>query len=311
MPPNHGPASQKTGGSARVCAWLEGLRGRDGVPPLSRGLYDPATTSMTSCGVGLCGPISRAAKSHEVIACGLQILVNLDHRGGRGGRSAGRRTGGGLPDPDPRRPCCATGANGEGPDPAGRRRNTPWPCVSCRRTMSARTVGRGPSSNTFLTVEKQPLIGLARRADRHDRPRAKRWLAQMPVIRQAIIGRGPNVKDQGRPHERKACFAIRKQTPEPRSRELARKHNMPAVAQPLQSRRCRRGRWSTRGLPARPAGGQLSYKDLTNTRRRRVGPGARAPAVSRPTTFPSWRLGAPLPVPSPTNGEINHGPRQT
>src|SRR5579859_2385729 len=52
-----------------------------GFPP-KQGLYDPAN-EHDSCGVGFVANI-KGRKSHEVIACGLQILVNLDHRGAVG-----------------------------------------------------------------------------------------------------------------------------------------------------------------------------------------------------------------------------------
>ena len=50
--------------------------------PRKQGLYDPAN-EHDSCGVGFVANI-KGRKSHEVIAAGLQILVNLDHRGAVG-----------------------------------------------------------------------------------------------------------------------------------------------------------------------------------------------------------------------------------
>src|ERR1700756_222920 len=50
--------------------------------PRKQGLYDPAN-EHDSCGVGFVANI-KGRKSHEVIECGLQILVNLDHRGAVG-----------------------------------------------------------------------------------------------------------------------------------------------------------------------------------------------------------------------------------
>ena len=52
-----------------------------GFPP-KQGLYDPAN-EHDSCGVGFVANI-KGRKSHEVIEAGLQILVNLDHRGAVG-----------------------------------------------------------------------------------------------------------------------------------------------------------------------------------------------------------------------------------
>ena len=51
-------------------------------PPERQGLYDPAN-EHDACGVGFVANI-KGRKSHEVIEAGLQILVNLDHRGAVG-----------------------------------------------------------------------------------------------------------------------------------------------------------------------------------------------------------------------------------
>src|SRR3546814_18230847 len=80
----------------------------------------------------------------------------------------------------------------------------------------------------FLAVEKQPLLGW------RDVPIATEGLgeavlAQMPVIRQAFIGRGPNVRDQAA-HERK-LLAIRQQTQNPPA-ELTAKRNLPGLTKP-------------------------------------------------------------------------------
>ncbi len=50
--------------------------------PQSRGLYDPRN-EHDACGVGFVANI-KGRKSHEVVACGLEILINLDHRGAVG-----------------------------------------------------------------------------------------------------------------------------------------------------------------------------------------------------------------------------------
>src|SRR5277367_381497 len=52
-----------------------------GIPP-PQGLYDPRH-EHDSCGVGFVANI-KGRKSQEVIAAGLEILVNLDHRGAVG-----------------------------------------------------------------------------------------------------------------------------------------------------------------------------------------------------------------------------------
>src|SRR5579862_9633582 len=54
---------------------------RSGLPK-KQGLYDPAN-EHDSCDVGFVANI-RGLKSHEIIAQGLQLLINLDHRGAVG-----------------------------------------------------------------------------------------------------------------------------------------------------------------------------------------------------------------------------------
>ncbi len=50
--------------------------------PEKQGLYDPRN-EHDSCGVGFVANI-KGRKSHEVVASGLEILINLDHRGAVG-----------------------------------------------------------------------------------------------------------------------------------------------------------------------------------------------------------------------------------
>ena len=47
-----------------------------------QGLYDPAH-EHDACGVGFVANV-RGEKSHEVVAKGIQVLVNLEHRGACG-----------------------------------------------------------------------------------------------------------------------------------------------------------------------------------------------------------------------------------
>ncbi len=56
--------------------------GRDPLLPKAQGLYDPAQ-EHDSCGVGFVANLHNAA-SHEIVEMGLQILLNLDHRGAVG-----------------------------------------------------------------------------------------------------------------------------------------------------------------------------------------------------------------------------------
>ncbi|MDB5558517.1 MAG: glutamate synthase subunit alpha, partial [Enterovirga sp.] len=56
---------------------------RDPALPKAEGLYDPRT-ERDSCGVGFVADMKNR-KSHEIVEQGLQILLNIDHRGAVGG----------------------------------------------------------------------------------------------------------------------------------------------------------------------------------------------------------------------------------
>ena len=86
-------------------------------------------------------------------------------------RSAGRRRRR-LHDPDARRPAARLGAQGRR-RPAASPATTPSPCASCRRTRR-RAHFAVKRLEHFIKVEGQKLGRLARRADRHDRPRRRR-----------------------------------------------------------------------------------------------------------------------------------------
>jgi glutamate synthase (NADPH/NADH) large chain len=253
-------------------------------------LYDPAN-EHDSCGVGFVANI-KGRKSHEVIECGLQILMNLDHRGAVGADPlVGDGAGCLIQIPDA---LLRDWADKEGvvlPPPGE------YAVAMCflPQDEDARTIAVAQLSH-FLTVEKQPLIGW-RDVPVDTTGLGEAVLAQMPVIRQAIIGRGPNVKDQDA-HERK-LLAIRKQTQNPLT-ELARKHNMPGVAQlyiPSLSTRT----VVYKGLLLAHQVGTF-YKDLTDP----LTESALALVHQRfsTNTFPSWRLAHPYRFIA-HNGEIN------
>ncbi|QGM45056.1 glutamate synthase large subunit [Methylocystis heyeri] len=61
---------------------MTAIDGRDPLLPKAEGLYDPAK-EHDSCGVGFVANLHNA-KSHEIVKMGLQILLNLDHRGAVG-----------------------------------------------------------------------------------------------------------------------------------------------------------------------------------------------------------------------------------
>jgi len=68
--------------SAGMAEEPHAVRGRDHALPARQGLYDPAR-EHDSCGVGFVADMKNRA-SHAIVEMGLQILMNLDHRGAVG-----------------------------------------------------------------------------------------------------------------------------------------------------------------------------------------------------------------------------------
>src|SRR5579859_6706105 len=260
-----------------------------GFPP-KQGLYDP-TNEHDSCGVGFVANI-KGRKSHEVIQCGLQILVNLDHRGAVGADPlVGDGAGCLIQIPHGLLAAWAEGESVTLP-PAGE-----YAVAMCflPRDELAREVAMGQLEH-FLAVEKQPLIGW-RDVPVDTTGLGEAVLAQMPVIRQAIIGRGPNIRDQDA-HERK-LLAVRKQTQNP-LRELAAKRKMPGLTELyIPSLSTRTVVYKGLLLAHQVA---TFYKDLTDP----LTESALALVHQRfsTNTFPSWRLAHPYRFIA-HNGEIN------
>jgi glutamate synthase (NADPH/NADH) large chain len=259
-------------------------------PPERQGLYDPAN-EHDACGVGFVANI-KGRKSHEVIDAGLQILVNLDHRGAVGADPlVGDGAGCLIQIPDALYRDWA-GKAGVALPPAGE-----YAVAMCflPRDAAAREVAVGQLEH-FLRVEKQPLLGW------RDVPVDTAGLGQavlesMPVIRQAFIGRGPNVKDQDA-HERK-LLAVRKQAQNPLA-QLAEKRNLPGLTElyiPSLSTRT----VVYKGLLLAHQVGSF-YEDLRNP----LTESALALVHQRfsTNTFPSWRLAHPYRFIA-HNGEIN------
>jgi glutamate synthase (NADPH/NADH) large chain len=258
--------------------------------PERQGLYDPAN-EHDSCGVGFVANI-KGRKSHEVIAIGLQILLNLDHRGAVGADPlVGDGAGILIQIPDGLYRAWADQADIVLP-PAGE-----YAVAMCflPRDEQARAFAVGQFEH-FLTVEKQPLLGW-RDVPIDTTGLGQAVLAEMPVIRQAFIGRGPNIRDQAA-HERK-LLAIRKQTQNPLA-ELAIKHHLPSLTQLYLPS------FSTRtvvykGLLLAHQVGTF-YTDLLDARAQ----SAMALVHQRfsTNTFPSWKLAHPYRFIA-HNGEIN------
>ncbi|HEY8570933.1 glutamate synthase large subunit [Phenylobacterium sp.] len=258
--------------------------------PERQGLYDPAN-EHDACGVGFVANI-KGRKSHEVVSAGLQILVNLDHRGAVGADPlVGDGAGILIQIPDA---LYRAWADGEGISlpPAGE-----YAVAMCflPRDEECRTAAVAQFEH-FLTVEKQPLLGW-RDVPVDTTGLGEAVLASMPVIRQAFIGRGPKIRDQDA-HERK-LLAIRKQTQNPLV-ELAKKRDMPGLAElymPSVSTRT----VVYKGLLLAHQVGSF-YKDLQDERTE----SALALVHQRfsTNTFPSWRLAHPYRFIA-HNGEIN------
>jgi len=260
------------------------------LPPERQGLYDPAN-EHDACGVGFVANI-KGRKSHEVIEAGLQILVNLDHRGAVGADPlVGDGAGCLIQIPDALYRDWADKA-GVALPPIGE-----YAVAMCflPRGAAARDVAVGQLEH-FLRVEKQPLLGW------RDVPVDTTGLGQavlesMPVIRQAFIGRGPSVKDQDA-HERK-LLAVRKQAQNP-LKQLAEKRNIPGLTElyiPSLSTRT----VVYKGLLLAHQVGSF-YEDLRNP----LTESALALVHQRfsTNTFPSWRLAHPYRFIA-HNGEIN------
>ena len=260
-----------------------------GFPP-KQGLYDPRN-EHDSCGVGFVVNI-KGRKSHDIVRRGLQILLNLDHRGAVG---ADPLVGDGAG-------CLIQIPDGLLQDWAARKGVTlPKPgdyavamCFLPREPKACELAVK--QFEHFIKVEGQILLGW-RDVPTNIEGLGKTVLEQMPVIRQAIVGRGPRVKDQDA-FERK-LLVIRKQTQNPLA-ALAKKHRQPSVTQFYMPS------FSTRtvvykGLLLAPQVGSF-YEDLRNP----LTESALAMVHQRfsTNTFPSWKLAHPYRFIA-HNGEIN------
>jgi glutamate synthase (NADPH) large chain len=191
-----------------------------GFPPV-QGLYDPRN-EHDACGVGFIAHI-KGQKSHAIIKQALEILRNLDHRGAVGadpllGDGAGLL----IQLPDALFRAWAAGEGKELPQPGD------YAVAMCFLPQDEPSRSLITSVfEKFIAKEGQELVGW-RDVPTTIEGLGKAVIAEMPVIRQCVIKRGPSTPDQDA-FERK-LLAIRKQTQNPLA-ALAAKHGLPGISQ--------------------------------------------------------------------------------
>jgi glutamate synthase (NADPH) large chain len=260
-----------------------GLPGREG-------LYDPRN-EHDACGIGFVANI-RGRKSHDIIARGLEILVNLDHRGAVGADPlVGDGAGCMIQMPDALLRAWAD-EQGLTLPPAG---NYAVAMCFLPRDAAARVFAIRHIEH-FVRAEGQSLIGW-REVPTNISGLGERVIETMPTIRQAIVAANPDLGDQDG-FERK-ILTIRKQTLNSLV-GLAAQHGLaglPELYMPSFSSRT----LVYKGLLLAPQVGSF-YEDLRNP----LTVSALALVHQRfsTNTFPSWRLAHPYRFLC-HNGEIN------
>ncbi|MDR3512326.1 MAG: glutamate synthase large subunit [Caulobacteraceae bacterium] len=258
--------------------------------PEAQGLYDPRN-EHDACGVGFVANI-KGRKSHDIIRRGLQILLNLDHRGAVGADPlVGDGAGCLIQIPDALIRDWAEQNSLTLPPPGE------YAVAMCFLPQEPKARGFAITQfEHFVAVEGQKIIGW-RDVPVDTAGLGKTVLEEMPLIKQAIVVRGPGLKDQDA-FERK-ILAIRKQTQNPLARQAVT-HGLPALTDLYMPS------FSTRTvvykglLLARQVG--TFYKDLSNP----LTQSALAMVHQRfsTNTFPSWKLAHPYRFIA-HNGEIN------
>jgi glutamate synthase (NADPH/NADH) large chain len=259
-------------------------------PPIAQGLYDPRN-EHDACGVGFIANIG-GEKTNAIVANGLEILVNLDHRGAVGADPLlGDGAGILIQIPDALLRDWAGGAGVTLPKAGD------YAVAMCFLPQDAAARDFITAHfEAFITKEGQHLLGW-RDVPTDPTGLGKAVIEQMPVIRQAIIGRGEGTPDQDA-FERK-LLAIRKQVQNPLA-ALAKKHDLPGLTELYMPS------LSTRTVVYKGLllAGQVGtfYSDLTNP----LCQSALALVHQRfsTNTFPSWKLAHPYRYIA-HNGEIN------
>ncbi len=258
--------------------------------PEQQGLYDPQR-EHDSCGMGFVAHV-KGERSNAIIAQGLRILANLDHRGGVGADPMmGDGAGCLIQIPDALFRAWADGERLSLP-PLG-----DYAVAMCflPRDEASRAAAI-ERFERFIRIEGQVLIGWRDVPVDTDGVGAS-VLACMPVIAQAVVARGPNAKDQDA-FERK-LLAVRKQTLNPLQSE-ARKRDLPGLSDFYIASFSSRTLVYKGMLLAHQVGS--FYKDLADP----LTVSALAMVHQRfsTNTFPSWRLAHPYRFIA-HNGEIN------
>ncbi|HYZ39118.1 MAG TPA: glutamate synthase central domain-containing protein, partial [Stellaceae bacterium] len=255
-----------------------------------QGLYDPRN-EHDSCGIGFVANI-KGRKSHDIIARGLQILVNLDHRGAVGADPlVGDGAGCLIQMPDALLRDWATRQGLNLPEP-GR-----YAVAMCFLPWNERARAIAIEHvEGFIRAEGQTLIGW-RDVPTDTTGLGTKVIETMPWISQAIVACNPEIRDQDA-FERK-ILTIRKQALNSVA-PLAEYHGMPALRDLYMPS------FSTRtlvykGLLLAPQV-ESFYEDLRNS----LTVSALALVHQRfsTNTFPSWRLAHPYRFLC-HNGEIN------
>jgi len=258
--------------------------------PPRQGLYD-SNNEHDACGVGFVANIE-GEKSHLTVKRGLEILVNIDHRGAVGADPLlGDGAGILLQIPDA---LLRDWAKSEGLTlPAVGDYAVAMCFVPSDRAEAEFATAH---FERFIAKEGQVLIGW-RDVPIDTTGIGKAVLDQMPLIRQMIVGKGESIPDQDA-FERK-ILAIRKQAHNPLD-GLAEKMGMPGLSEFYMPS------FSTRtivykGLLLADQVGSF-YKDLNNP----LTTSAVAMVHQRfsTNTFPSWKLAHPYRFIA-HNGEIN------
>jgi glutamate synthase (NADPH) large chain len=258
--------------------------------PPTQGLYNPRN-EHDACGTGFVANI-KGVKTHETVRRGLEILLNLDHRGAVGADPLmGDGAGILIQIPDALLRTWAASISVELPQPGD------YAVAMCFLPR-----GEQPRNfavdyfEKFIAKEGQKLIGW-RDVPIDTNGLGAAVLAQMPVIRQAIIGRGANIETQDA-FERK-LLAIRKQTQNPLA-ALEKKHGISGLTELYMPSLSTRTLVYKGLLLAGQVGG--FYQDLQDP----LCMSALALVHQRfsTNTFPSWKLAHPYRFIA-HNGEIN------